>query len=200
MYHFIAYFLIWEKILQLFVFAIIFIITIFNYIYQFFQKYLNNQDIDTDTDIDINISNKNDKDFLHFLSDIYRDDVIFHSVEALQYTRPDDILLIFDIKNNNDDIYSVLLIEIKDKYQCLFPTYLFTLQDAYENISQIEICRSMIPNNYIIYNRSYQLTKDEKYFSDLSSHQLKIKNYFISKHQKNIRKKIEEIKMKRINI
>jgi hypothetical protein len=185
MFSFIINFVILEKGIELLVFISILIISIFNYVYQTFQKYLNNI-----TRLDKN----EEKIFLNLLSDIFRDDVVYNSIEALKNSYERDILLIIDIKNNTENIYYVKSNQLIERHQGLIPTHLFTLYDLNNKIYKIEICRSMIPNRYILYNKTYQIYKNEKYFNNLSLYETEIKNKFIQKLEKNIRIKIEETK------
>ena len=189
MFSFIINFVILEKGIELLVFISILIISIFNYVYQTFQKYFKKY-LNKITQLDKN----EEESFLNLLSDIFRDNPVYNSIEALKNSYEGDILLIIDITNNTENIYCVKSNQLIDRHQGLIPTHLFTLYDLDNKIYKIEICRSMIPNRYILYNKTYQIYKNEKYFNNLSLYETEIKNKFIQKLEKNIRIKIEETK------
>jgi len=185
MFPFVINFIILEKSIELLVFSTILILSVLNYIYQTFQKYFNKYII---------LDKDHESNLLKLLSENFSDDVIHNSIEALKYTIEEDILLIIDFKNNTEKIYYVKSKELMDRHQGLLPTYLFNLCDLDNKIYKIEICRTMIPNKYILYNKSYQIYKNNKYFHNLNSDELEIKNKFLEGLDKNIAIKIEELK------
>ena len=144
---------------------------------------------------DITSDKLNDDFFLQILSKIYSDDIISNSIEALEYSRPGDILSLVDIKSNTNNIYNVIMCKKEDnKSSDIIYSFLLRLGNNFSENYSLSISKNMIPNDFILHNISYESLKYSKNLECLSLNKIKLRDKFISNQKISIKNKIDEIK------